>query len=114
MGASGQSKKTKYQKEFETLQKVELANFTRMQMTKKQRKHHLKMMQDANQDNLDRIDAFRDLENILNKRSQREKEAQEYNVANRHLTKIKTNFDKSMKSIKNKGGTDLNKKTNKR
>ena len=90
-------------REMEQLEKVENQTFSRFQMTKQQKKFHTKQMQEATQDNLSRIDAFQDLENILANRSEKIKESQEYGVGNRHLTKIKTNFDKSMKQMKNKG-----------
>lgn len=36
----GHQKKTQYMKEMETLEKVETMNFTRMTMTKAQKKYH--------------------------------------------------------------------------
>ena len=69
MGAFGQTKKTQYMKDMETLEKVELQNFTRMNMTKAQKKFHRQQMLAQNQDKLDQIDEFKDIENILYNRA---------------------------------------------
>ena len=69
MGAFGQTKKTQYMKDMETLEKVELQNFTRMNMTKAQKKFHRQQMLAHDQDKLDQIDEFKDIENILYNRA---------------------------------------------
>ena len=58
MGAFGQGKKTQYMKDMETLEKVELQNFSRMQMTKAQKKFHRQQMLAQNVDKLDQIDEY--------------------------------------------------------
>ena len=44
MGSIGMTKKTAYMKEMEMLEKVETQNFTRMNMTKAQKKYHRAQM----------------------------------------------------------------------
>lgn len=72
MGAFGQGKKTQYIKDMETLEKVELQNFTRMTMTKAQKKFHRQQMLGQNVDKLDQIDEFKDIENIIYNRADQE------------------------------------------
>ena len=47
----GMIKKTKYHQEMETLEKVENMNFTRMTMTKEQKKLHRKALRDSQNQN---------------------------------------------------------------
>ena len=56
----------------ETLEKVELQNFTRMTMTKAQKKFHRQQMLGQNVDKLDQIDEFKDIENIIYNRADQE------------------------------------------
>jgi len=44
----GMTAKSDYMKEMEKLEKVEQMYFTRMQMTKQQKKYHTKMLQEGN------------------------------------------------------------------
>ena len=67
-GAMGLTAKTEYMKEMENLEKVELNTFTRMQMTKAQKKYHAKMMKEGNHDRLDQFDELKDIDLLLNHR----------------------------------------------
>ena len=67
-GNTGLNAKTKYMKEMEKLEKVEQMNFTRMNMTKAQKKYHRKMMQEGEQDKMDFIDELGDINKILDSR----------------------------------------------
>ena len=64
-GAMGLTAKTAYMKEMEELEKVENMYFTRMSMTKAQKKYHRKMMAEGNQDRLDQFDELKDIDMLL-------------------------------------------------
>ena len=74
-GRAGLAAKTQYMKDMEQLERVEQENFTRMQMTKAQKKYHRKMMEEGNQDKLDHFDELKDLEHVLFKRAEHEENA---------------------------------------
>ena len=71
-GRAGMGAKTKYMKEMEELERVENENFTRMQMTKAQKKYHKRMLAEGNNDKLDHFDELKDLEDVLYQRGDRE------------------------------------------
>ena len=64
-GATGLQAKSDYIREMEKLEKVENATFSRMNMSKAQKKYHKKMMEEGNQERFDKIDELRDIEDIL-------------------------------------------------
>ena len=64
-GLMGMTAKSDYIKEMENLEKVEQMYFTRMRMTKAQKKLHKQMMQQSSQDRLDNFDELKDIDALL-------------------------------------------------